>query len=131
LDASRIGIGLLAASFLSMPLVGCAKPTTETAEEHGHSHGDSHGHSHTHGEVMRISRSTTQSWWCAEHGVPEEECGRCDSKLAAAFQREADWCQKHNRPDSQCFICNPELEAKFAARYEAKYGKSPLKPEVN
>jgi cobalt-zinc-cadmium efflux system membrane fusion protein len=68
-------------------------------------------------------------WWCAEHGVPEEVCGLCDAKLAAQFQRDGDWCKEHDRPDSQCFICHPELEATFAARYEAKYGKAPPKPQ--
>ena len=68
-------------------------------------------------------------WWCDEHGVPEEECGQCSPKLAAEFQKKGDWCKEHDRPDSQCFICHPELEAKFAARYEAKYGMKPPKPE--
>jgi cobalt-zinc-cadmium efflux system membrane fusion protein len=70
-------------------------------------------------------------WWCDEHGVPEEECGQCDAKLAAAFQKKGDWCKEHDRPDSQCFICHPEKEAEFAARYEARYGKKPPRPAVN
>jgi len=72
---------------------------------------------------------THDGWWCDEHGVPEEECGQCNSKLAAEFQKKGDWCKEHDRPDSQCFICHPELEAKFAARYEARFGKAPPKPE--
>ena len=68
-------------------------------------------------------------WWCDEHGVPEEICGQCDAILAAEFQKKGDWCRDHDRPDSQCFQCHPELEGKFAARYEAKYGKQPPKPE--
>ena len=68
-------------------------------------------------------------WWCAEHGVPEEVCGQCNTKLAAEFQSKGDWCKQHDRPDSQCFTCHPELEATFAARYEAKYGKQPPKLE--
>jgi cobalt-zinc-cadmium efflux system membrane fusion protein len=69
-------------------------------------------------------------WWCAEHGVPEEECGLCNSKLAADFQKKGDWCKEHDRPDSQCFKCHPEKEALFAARYEAKYGsKAPKRTE--
>jgi hypothetical protein len=70
-----------------------------------------------------------EGWWCDEHGVPEEICGQCNSKLAAEFRKKGDWCQEHDRPDSQCFICHPELEAKFAARYEAKFGTQPPKPE--
>jgi hypothetical protein len=68
-------------------------------------------------------------WWCNEHGVPEEICARCNSKLVADFKAKGDWCKKHNRPESQCFICHPEKEAEFAAQYEAKYGKKPPKPE--
>ncbi len=68
-------------------------------------------------------------WWCDEHGVPEEVCGQCNPKLAAEFQKKGDWCKEHDRPDSQCFVCHPELEAKFAARYEAKFGAPPPKPE--
>ncbi len=68
-------------------------------------------------------------WWCGEHGVPEEICGQCNSKLAAAFQKKGDWCKDHDRPDSQCFICHPEYEKNFADQYVAKFGKQPMKPE--
>jgi cobalt-zinc-cadmium efflux system membrane fusion protein len=68
-------------------------------------------------------------WWCDEHGVPEEECALCDPKLVADFKAQGDWCRDHERPDSQCFVCHPEREQEFAARYEAKYGKQPPKPQ--
>jgi cobalt-zinc-cadmium efflux system membrane fusion protein len=81
-------------------------------------------------EAAATTKSGEHSaWWCNEHGVPEEVCGICNAKLAAEFQRKGDWCATHDRPDSQCFACHPELEAQFAARYEAKYGKKPPKPE--
>ena len=67
-------------------------------------------------------------WWCEPHGVPEEVCALCNSKVAAEFQKQGDWCNEHNRPDSQCFPCHPEHEARFAEQYEAKYGKKPPKP---
>jgi len=70
-----------------------------------------------------------EGWWCDEHGVPEEICGQCDAKLAAAFQRKGDWCKMHDRPESQCFLCHPEYEARFAAQYAAKFGKKPPKPQ--
>jgi hypothetical protein len=72
---------------------------------------------HTHG-----------GWWCGEHGVPEEVCARCNTKLVADFKAKDDWCKEHERPDSQCFVCHPEKEAEFAAQFEAKYGKQPPKP---
>jgi hypothetical protein len=67
--------------------------------------------------------------WCTEHRVPEEICAQCNPKVAAEYQQKGDWCKEHNRPESQCFLCNPKLEAKFAAEYEAKYGKKPPKAE--
>jgi hypothetical protein len=69
-------------------------------------------------------------WWCNEHGVPEEICAQCSTKLAAEFKAKGDWCAKHDRPDSQCFICHPEKQVEFAALYEAKYGKQPPKPQL-
>ncbi|GIX05067.1 MAG: hypothetical protein KatS3mg114_0936 [Planctomycetaceae bacterium] len=71
------------------------------------------------------SESDHSGWWCPEHGMPEEICAQCNSKLAAEFQKKGDWCKEHDRPDSQCFLCHPELQAKFAAQYRAKYGKEP------
>lgn len=68
-------------------------------------------------------------YWCVEHGVPEAICARCDTKLAAEFQKKGDWCEEHNRPDSQCFICHPELQEKFVAQYEAKFGEKPPAPD--
>ena len=67
--------------------------------------------------------------WCVEHGVPEDICGRCNAKVAADCQQQGDWCKEHERPESQCFLCNPKLVDKFAAEYEAKYGKQPPKPQ--
>ncbi len=66
--------------------------------------------------------------WCVEHGMPEDICAQCNAKVAADFKQKGDWCKEHNRPESQCFLCNPKLEARFAAEYEAKYGKKPPKP---
>lgn len=46
---------------------------------------------------------------CAEHGVPENECTRCDPSLIQKFKNKGDWCGEHNVPESQCATCNPEL----------------------
>lgn len=67
-------------------------------------------------------------WWCKEHGIPEEVCSMCSSKAATSFKAQGDWCEKHDRAQSQCFICNPDLKDKFAAKYEAKFGKKPPEP---
>lgn len=67
-------------------------------------------------------------WWCVEHGIPEDECAMCNTKLAAEYQAKGDWCEDHNRPDSLCFVCSPEKAEKYAALYEAKYGQEPPTP---
>ena len=64
-------------------------------------------------------------WWCDEHGIPEDECSMCSSKVAKACKAKGDWCDKHDRAKSQCFLCDPSLKEKFAAKYRAKYGKEP------
>lgn len=48
--------------------------------------------------------------WCAEHGVPESQCTRCNSELVAAFKASGDWCEEHGLPESQCLKCNPNLK---------------------
>lgn len=72
---------------------------------------------------------STAENWCGEHGVPEDMCAQCNAKLAAEYKQKGDWCNEHNRPESQCFLCNPKLQEKFAAEYEAKYGKKPPKAQ--
>lgn len=64
-------------------------------------------------------------WWCAEHGIPEDDCALCNSKVAAEYKKKGDWCKEHDRPESQCFLCDPKRAEKFAAQYRAKYGKEP------
>jgi hypothetical protein len=129
-----------------MAASGCAKPNAASgqpgaaaeneaaAEEHaghdhdGHDHGGDNHADHDHADHDHAAHDHG-AWWCAEHGVPEDVCGQCNSKLAAEFQKEGDWCEQHEAPDSQCFACHPDLEAKFAALYEAKYGQQPPKSE--
>lgn len=106
-------------------LTGCAEQGTDAdpvaaSGEAGHEHGDE-GHGHDHGE----DGHNLHGYWCVAHGVPEEVCAQCNSKVAAEFQEKGDWCEEHNRPDSQCFIHHPELEEKFIAQYEAKFGEKP------
>ena len=49
---------------------------------------------------------------CAEHGVPERLCTRCNPKLAPVYKAKGDWCPEHGRPESQCVLCHPELAKK-------------------
>lgn len=133
-----ITLATISAAALILGLSGCNGPTPSTDAAHDH---DDHGHEdHDHGDHKHDDHTDRKDdhastghdhsgWWCAEHGVPEKECGQCDPKVATELKKKGDWCADHNRPDSQCFVCHPELEAKFAARYEAKYGKAP--PKMN
>ena len=107
--------GLMCLATLSL---GCGKTEVDHAE-----------HDVEPAAAMASQGHPHDGWWCDEHGVPEEVCGLCNTKMAAEFQKNGDWCADHDRPDSQCFQCHPELEAKFAAQYEAMYGKQPPKPE--
>ena len=125
-----LGKILLSAGFVvtACGLGGCSPAPSADANKAG---ATSPADSGKGGPVKQTAAHDHSGWWCDEHGVPEEECGQCDAKLAAAFQKKGDWCKEHDRPDSQCFLCHPEKEAEFAARYEAKYGKKPPKPSVN
>ena len=110
---------LLASSVLvvvGLSIVACSKSSSTGSAANSAGVKEVAGHSH-------------EGWWCDEHGVPEDECAQCNTKLVADFKAKGNWCEKHNRPDTHCFICHPEKEAEFAALYEAKYGKKPPKPE--
>lgn len=106
-------LSVLAVAGLSF--AACSKPSKEGVTAKA---GATEAAAHSH-----------EGWWCDEHGVPEEVCAQCNTKLVADFKAKNDWCNKHNRPESQCFVCHPEKETEFAALYEAKFGKKPPKPE--
>ena len=75
--------------------------------------------------AAKTKKDDHSHWWCAEHGIPEDECSMCSAKVAKAFKEKGDWCEKHDRAKSQCFLCDPSLKEKYAAKYRAKYGKEP------
>lgn len=45
---------------------------------------------------------------CAEHGVLEAVCTKCNAALVPVFQANGDWCAEHGFPESFCPICSPE-----------------------
>jgi predicted small lipoprotein YifL len=106
---TQLSVCSLAVMLLTLSACGKSPPPAEVADTKV-----STGHTH-------------DSWWCDEHGVPEDQCAQCNPKLVAKFKAAGDWCQKHDCPDSQCFICHPENEAKFAKLYEEKTGQQPPK----
>jgi len=46
---------------------------------------------------------------CAEHGVLETVCTKCNPKLIPVFQAKGDWCPEHGFPMSFCPVHHPEL----------------------
>ncbi len=71
------------------------------------------------------SASAVAPSMCAEHGVPEALCTKCNPALANVFKAKGDWCEEHNRADSQCFVCHPEKAEEFAALYRAQENADP------
>jgi len=123
----RTGFWIAASLSLAVTVMnGCGQSGSAPAQVAKHTDADDHSRRTASIDTDGDDHS---GWWCNEHGVPEEICALCDSKLAAEFQKKGDWCKEHDRPDSQCFKCHPELQAKFAAQYEAKFGKQPPTPE--
>ena len=57
-----------------------------------------------------VPRASDPSLLCI-HGVPCETCVRCHSELAVQFKVAGDWCAEHGVPESQCGICNPRVVA--------------------
>jgi len=62
---------------------------------------------------------------CAEHGVLEAVCTKCNPKLAAVFQAKGDWCAEHGFPESFCPICHPERGGRPAVEVAAGADEPP------
>lgn len=45
---------------------------------------------------------------CAEHGVLEALCTRCNPALIPVFRARGDYCEAHGLPESICPICHPD-----------------------
>ncbi|HTV24801.1 MAG TPA: efflux RND transporter periplasmic adaptor subunit [Polyangiaceae bacterium] len=56
---------------------------------------------------------------CAEHGVLEAVCTKCNPALAAVFKAKGDWCPEHGFPESFCPICHPERGGRPSVDVEA------------
>jgi cobalt-zinc-cadmium efflux system membrane fusion protein len=55
----------------------------------------------------QASASAVAPGMCAEHGVPEALCTKCNPALANVFKAKGDWCEEHSFPESFCPICHP------------------------
>jgi cobalt-zinc-cadmium efflux system membrane fusion protein len=68
--------------------------------------------------------------FCAEHGVAEAVCTRCNPKLALIFQEKGDWCAEHGFPESFCPTCRPELGGRPAVEIGAGPPASGVKVQL-
>jgi len=55
----------------------------------------------------QASTSAAAAGMCAEHGVPEALCTKCNPALVKVFKAKGDWCEEHEFPESFCPVCNP------------------------
>lgn len=51
------------------------------------------------------AQEETKNDWCAEHGLPESQCTRCNPALVPAFLAKGDFCRDHGYPASVCPVC--------------------------
>lgn len=59
-------------------------------------------------EAPPAKAAATEGALCAEHGVLEAVCTKCNPKLIPVFQAKGDWCAEHGFPMSFCPIHHPE-----------------------
>ena len=118
-------VGSLAVVGMVVGMIGCGSGGDKPAEV---ASADGVSHEGESAEAEADSEDAHGGWWCAEHGVPEEDCSVCSEAAAKRYREKGDWCEEHNRAESQCFQCDPKRAEKFAKLYEAKYGKKPPKP---
>jgi cobalt-zinc-cadmium efflux system membrane fusion protein len=75
----------------------CSRPAaTPPAQPQAPAHADAH------------AAAAPEAAKLCEHGVPADQCTRCDPELAAVFREMGDWCE-HDLPRSHCRQCNPGL----------------------
>ena len=104
-------IGIFTLAVLGIALLGCAKESAQTEQaatgtEANTAPAPPTGEGHADATVVAGSYED----WCAEHGVPESACTRCDPSLIPAFKAVQDWDDEHGLPMSQCFKHNPNLK---------------------
>jgi membrane fusion protein, heavy metal efflux system len=59
--------------------------------------------------------ATAEAGMCAEHGVLEAICTKCNPKLIPIFRAKGDYCEEHGLPMSVCPIHHPERGGRPAA----------------
>jgi cobalt-zinc-cadmium efflux system membrane fusion protein len=64
--------------------------------------------SSAHAESASPENASGGDAFCAEHGVLEAVCTKCNPRLIPIFQAKGDWCPEHVFPESFCPVCHPE-----------------------
>ena len=83
----------------------------------------------TTAKPVAAKKDDSATWWCQEHGVPEQLCSLCSDEVAAKLKKQGDWCEIHDRAKSQCFKCDPSKYKQFEDMYVARYNRKPEPPE--
>jgi membrane fusion protein, heavy metal efflux system len=60
------------------------------------------------GPAAASPAAAAEGAFCAEHGVLEAVCTRCNPALIPVFKAKGDWCEEHGFPESFCPLCHPE-----------------------
>ncbi len=77
------------------------------------------------GAASRPPSAAVAEGMCAEHGVLEALCTKCNPALIPIFQKKGDWCTEHGLPESICPICHPERGGRPAAGVDVAVDESP------
>lgn len=99
---------LLAATAL-LALVSCGRPAAPPATEPAPA-------------PAPASAAVDPTAICAEHGIVEAICTKCNPALIPVFQAKGDWCAEHGFPESACPICHPEKGGRPVADLSAPAG---------
>lgn len=129
--ALRVKSALVAMALMfCIGLIGCADSKTDSQPDKGDGKSGSPvaKANQPSGKSDHKEEHTLDGFWCADHGLPEEECWKCNQVFCDQCEKKGDWCKEHLRPKSQCFKCDPALIDKWAKVYEAKTGKKAPKP---
>lgn len=71
-------------------------------------------------KATKATSEEAEGGMCAEHGVMEAICTKCNPKLIPIFKAKGDFCEEHGFPMSVCPIHHPERGGKPAAKVTAE-----------
>jgi len=60
-------------------------------------------------EAAKVERLKTDQW-CWTHDLPKDKCAACDKKLIPALKKAKDWCAECGVAESLCLKCDPKVK---------------------